>query len=154
MKRLLLFIFLNVTLTAAFCWMKQHNNALKEQVKSVSKKQYQLKNLLEENEHLEYPWMKKDWEVKKFLSQSLNINVLHDEVVSQNVNYFHRPHVLFLEGYVSGYLWYEDCYQVLKDLAEHNLPLWIKNLSIDRDIYENYNLQFSMSYIVGKINNP
>ena len=151
MKRWLLLIFFNITLTVTFCWVSRYNNDLQKQVKSLSQKQKQLKKLLEENAKLKYPWEEKDLKISEFLTKDLKINVLNAEVFQQEVRKFQRPNVLFSEGYISGYVWCDDCYQALKILVEQDLPLWIKNLSIGRDIYENYNLQFSMTYIVGKL---
>ena len=151
MKRWLFLIFFNITLTVTFCWVSRYNNDLKEQMKSFSQKQKQLKKLLNENAKLKYPWEEKDLKISEFLTKDLKINVLNAEVFQQEVKNFQRPNILFSEGYISGYVWSDDCYQSLKILVEQDLPLWIKNLSIGRDIYENYNLQFSMTYIVGKL---
>lgn len=151
MKRWLLLIFVNIVFTGTFFLLKSYNNDLKKQVKNFSQKQNRVKKLLEENAGLRYPWDKKDLNVKDFLVTTLNVNVLKSEVSSQEVKGFHRPDVLYSEGYISGYLWYDDCYRFLRMLVEQDLPLWIKTLSIDRDVYENYNLQFSMTYVVGKV---
>lgn len=151
MKRWLLLIFFNIALTATFCWVSHHNADLKKQVKNFSQKQKQLKKLLDENDSLKYPWAEKDLKVSEFLTKDLKINILNTEIFQKKVKNFQRSNVLFSEGYISGYLWYDDCYQALKFLVEQDLPLWIKNLSIGRDIYENYNLQFSMTYIVGNL---
>lgn len=154
MKRWLLLILVNIAFTTTFCWVRSYNNDLKKQVKNFSQKQDQVKKLLKENAKLKYPWSKKDLDVKDFLANNLNVNVLKSEISSQEVKGFQRPNVLYSEGYITGYLWYDDCYRVLKILAEQDLPLWIKSLSIDRDIYENYNLQFSMTYVVGRSEAP
>lgn len=151
MKRWLLLIFFNIALTATFCWVSHHNADLKKQVKTFSQKQKQLKKLLDENADLKHPWAEKDLKVSEFLTETLKVNVLRDEISPQKVKNFQRSNVLFSEGYISGYLWYDDCCRALKTLVEQNIPLWIKTLSINRDTYENYNLQFSMTYIVGKI---
>lgn len=154
MKRWLLLILVNIAFTATFCWVNCYNNTLKKQVKNFSQKQDYVKKLLEENAKLKYPWHKKDLDMKDFLTNTLGVNVLKSEISSQSVKKLHRPNVSYSEGYIMGYLWYDECCRTLEMLVEQDLPLWINSLSIDRDIYENYNLQFSMTYVVGRLETP
>ena len=151
MKRWFLLFFFNVILTVAGCLLCNYNRSLKEHIKDFKQDQEYFKKLLKKNDELKYPWPMKNFDVVNFLSSNLNVHVLCDEVIKGSSGKLCRPNVIFSKGYISGYLWCEDCYLALKSLAEQSLPLWIKSLSLNRDIYENYNLQFSMTYEVGKI---
>ena len=150
MKRWLLLIFFNGLLTGIGCWVTNYNSDLKTQTKDFVKEQKHLERLLKKNDELRYPWREKNLNVERFLSDELNVNILCSDMLIPENRVFQRPNVSFEEGYISGYLWCEDCHEVLKKLTEQDFPLWIKTLSINRDVYDNYNLQFSVTYEVGK----